>query len=334
MLETIAAKTEIDTRGMNLGGWDSAEGRGYRSYVCPEKIAGISQAKIFMTPTGSTFRLEGNLTSLLHGSFNSSGSLHQDEVAQAVATFVRLASTLVGRHVSQHQELWKIVRWDASQTYQLPPAVPAGLLVRDAADEFAGAVKGRQLATRYISNGATAGHMISKAKVRRVYESAPAAHSAGKREIRNALRVETQFRPVGKQIRYLDEIGTVVRMAEDEIQNVTALLDQLAHLSATSTQATAAALIAGQRALGETPDPREALKLSGIAQIIAMEGISGCVNLGVSRHTVYKWNARIKALLQAEGEEGWMRAQESLFGPEAVVYARDFIELSGGGEEA
>lgn len=330
MLETIAAKTDIDIRGMNFGGWDAQEGRGYRSYSIPQTPIGISQARVFITPTGSTFRMEGNLTSLLHGAYNSSGSLHPEEVALATAVFLTQAGLLVGSHVSLFPELWQYVRWDASLTYLLPYWVRTGLLCRAASDKFAESVKGRQVATRYVSNGVTAGHTLSRSKMRRVYESAPAAHSAGKREIRNALRVETQFRPVGKQVRYLDETGAVVTMAKQEMTEMAALLDQLAHLSAQSCQATAGALIAGQVALGEKADPREALKLAGIAQIISMEGIAGCVSLGVPRATVYRWNARIKALLQGVGEEGWMTAQESLFGPEAVVYARDLVEQTEG----
>jgi hypothetical protein len=333
MLETIAANSEIDLRGMNLGGWNESRGQGYVRYTLPHLPAGISQVAIFNTPKGASLRIEANLTSLLHGSWRSSGSLHEDEVVQAVAVFIHQAQNLVGRAASPHPELWNLIRWDASCTYQLPPAVPAGLIVRDAADNFAQAVKGRQVAIRYVSNGATAVHQQSKSKLRRVYESAPAAHSAGKCEIGNALRVETQFRPKGKQIHHLDEIGTVVTMAKQEIKDMTALLDQLAHLSAQSTQATAAALIAGQRALGEEPDPREALKLAGIAQIISMEGMSGCIKLGVSRHTVYKWNARIKNLLQAEGEEGWWAAQPSLFGDEAVVFARDLLDHEEAGPD-
>lgn len=88
-----------------------------------------------------------------------------------------------------------------------------------------------------------------------------------------------------------------------------------------------AALMRGQEALGEKPDPGEAFRLASVGMMVEDEGVKSLEAAGVPRRTAYRWRSRVTQLLEAGGGmDGFARSAAELFDPQQVLLARDLVE--------
>ena len=113
------------------------------------------------------------------------------------------------------------------------------------------------------------------------------------------LRMESEHRTDGSM--------TVAEWAQ--VQEAIALDDRerlakmFTQASTTMTRIVADMLLAGQKELGEKPNPAEAMELATVSLILQEAGVASLIAFGYTKPTAYRKRARVQALTEAVGEK-------------------------------
>ncbi len=281
-------------------------------------------------------RVEGNLTTLLHGEGAAALSLHADELRAAVDCFLDVASGLIGEQVPP-AGLWDLHRLDPSRTVDVGAGVGEWL---DAAGRAWGRLrKPRQAVVRYEGDGVSVRWQHALWRSWEAYDkSAEVAAGGGVPPRAGLLRLEARVRPRKGSGDWKRAEPTLALDSETR-RLVMAELDALSD----SVVSRAAAMGAGgvMLALVEAGvAPNTAVRLAGFLTVGDQLGPGFFQDrLGIPAKTVERWRAEVRKALgpdSAEKDERLAAIFRTVTGdvlaselPE--VFARDRGRISEGG---
>lgn len=297
------------------------------AYFYRDPPEGISSLGYLSLPSGLTFAVEGNLTSVLYGSEAKAGNLTEDELAPALARLVDVGFEAVdgAGYPYPRARLLQVSRMDTSVTRVLPPSVPVHEFVRTLAAHELRTWKPGKKGNRFSvagSNGLTATHGTRGGDLYlRGYEKTAEAHANGHPCPPNVFRAEAERRP--RQRPYLEELDVVLETAHSDADRIG---KWVAEATAETNLVAAQALRDGMVALGEADNPAEALRLCGAASVLASKGIAGLVDQGgISRSTAYRIEKRIETLMVAATGGKTLTAMEQAYDSATALLARDLV---------
>lgn len=299
MLETIDVRASLRHAPRGLSGWHyRRSASGVTSHSHPAPPPGVSLCTYSQTPDGQhRVRVEGNLTSLVHGSDKACYSLRLEEAGEARTALLDHAADLLGDVPPAGS--WDVHRLDPSMTYVLPDDQETGDVVRGAHEAFRVIANPRQVVS--LHNDQTATLRRSKSHSLTVYDKAAEARSKGVYpDVKNLLRVEQRIRPrnatgewaMKPDLSDLDALA--VKSWEDQL---TTLSDIGVRMAATQTLMLVRALIRG----GATPNA--ALRLAAVVELERSTGPGVLAALGVAQSTGERWRSDVRRYLKNSGGE-------------------------------
>ena len=135
------------------------------------------------------------------------------------------------------------------------------------------------------------------------------------------LRMESEHRADGTQS-VAEWAHVQESIAIDDQERLGRLFTQA---STSMTRIVADMLMAGQKALGEKPNPSEAMELATVSLILQEAGAASLIAFGYTKPTAYRKRARVQALTEAVGEKfmdysiyDYWNSQTWLFSQEAA----------------
>lgn len=291
-------------------------------YRHPKPDPGLSGVSVIRSPKGWSVQAEGNLTTLLYGAGSEVGSISAGEVDLGAKALVRSINRhLPGIRVPDELWRWDVTRYDPSTTLILPEEWLPLHVVHAAYKAWASIRSGKQTLSLHQSTGATTTLRVTAGHSRSVYDKSAASLTQGKPCPANAVRLESRVRPKPFP---LSESGVLVSEASTE---VSALAASIGQIMKSATQVNLHTLIEAQKALGEEPNVSEALTLTAVHQLLALDGsVQPLIQEGMSQATAYRRRARLQKLLAAATEEVQDRAAADVFGMSEVLLARQLME--------
>jgi hypothetical protein len=304
VIETVDARTAIGHAPRGIGSWHySRSATGVVTYRHPAAPAGVSLCTYSRTPQGDhRLRVEGNLTTALHGEGAAALSLHPDELTSAVDAFRGLAASLVGEEVPE-AGAWDLHRLDPSKTVDAGVGVGDWL---DAAGRSWGRLRtARQAVVRYQGDGCSVRWQHAKWRSWEVYDKTAEVAARGGECRAGLLRMEARIRPRKGSGDWKRALPTLALDAETR-RLVMGELDSLAD----SVVSKAAAVGAGgvMLALVEAGvPPNTAVRLAGFLVVGDQLGPAFFTErLGIPAKTVERWRAEVRKALGSEASEARM----------------------------
>jgi hypothetical protein len=284
----------------------------------------VSLCTYARTPDGDhRVRVEGNLTTLLHGDGSAALSLHPDELPAAVSGFLEAAAGLLPSAGLPAPAGWDVHRMDPSATYLLPEDLPVALVVDAAFRAFMVAASPRQVVTRH--NSQTVTYRMSKWRSWTVYDKgAEIAHKTpGATAPDNLIRMEARVRPRNATGEWKESAPTLAAMdtlLSRSVAESAAMMGNVAqYVGATGTLAVVRLLIRGGCTLNT------ALRLASVMDLSEAFGDQVLNDLGGSERSVARWRAEVKRYIEAAGGEDALQAElPGLIATAMPAFARDF----------
>jgi hypothetical protein len=263
----------------------------------PELLpVGVGNVTVVDVPNGSAFlRATANLATLSHGHARAKlGTLEPERLGQVIEQFPEYLWQVAPGLVSGHLEDHKVTRFDPSSTY-LPEMTDSSALMASAA-VIARRRSGPQSPGRvYFGSGDTVSFGPST-RTRKAYQKDKEARTQGMEAPAGLIRAETVVRPTGRKAMTLDDLR---KQAESlSLAEIEYLGQWLTEAAASMEVLAADSFIAGQRSLGEEPNPSEALRLAGLLPVLSTEGLEGLMRY-MSRASAYRARKRIEELTSA-----------------------------------
>jgi hypothetical protein len=333
-VETLAVRTELGQRPpdrilYNLRKSSSIVSDTYRLENLPK---GLGYAAIQRTPQGWAFAAEANLTTLLHGPGSEVGSLSAGEIPLAVDVLFRhLEECLPPDTIPTEPWRYDVTRYDPSTTLRLPDSLTPAELVATTHRAWTLLRKGSETVSHHASLGQTVTHILNlQHHSRSVYDKSQQARSSGKPCPPNLVRLEARVRP--STVFPASEVPAMVERSSQELAALAASIGPVMH---TATRVSVRTLMTAQQNLGEEPNHREALILTGVSNVLDHSGsVEPLIQDGCARTTAYRYRARLRALLATVTESQQDHAAADIFGMSEVVLARQLMasmaELSEG----
>lgn len=325
MIETVAATADIARPSLtDVRGWMRLGKRATTEYRPTERLPeGIGYLGLIETPDGWQVRWEGNLTAVLHGSRVTAGSLARSEVTAATDRALALVNGVCSA-APEPGWRWDVTRFDPSGSWVMPEGTWTQDVVKAAHVRWLEARTGNQRVGFDVSTGATATWVKSKrARSWSVYDKTAEARLRHKVAPPGVIRLEARLRPK----RGTWHLGQTEDLMESSERELEALARTVGEALPSAVRLMVAALMRGQEALGEKPDPGEAFRLASVGMMVEDEGVKSLEAAGVPRRTAYRWRSRVTQLLEAGGGmDGFARSAAELFDPQQVLLARDLVE--------
>jgi hypothetical protein len=301
VLETIDARSPVRQAPRGVGGWNyRRSARGVTSFTHPEPPPGVSMCSYSRTPEGEhRVRLEGNLTSLLHGPDKACYSLTSDEVPAAVGAFLDTADVLLDGSGVPGPSGWDVHRLDPSMTYALPAGLTAAEVVVAAHQVFRLLANGRQVVS--LHNDQTTTLRFSKWRSVVIYDKSAEAKAKGILPDADLLRIEHRIRPrnaSGEWKAMSPNLAQVDAMlAKSQTDSMTLFFEVAEKVSASGQLALVRALIRGGASINA------ALRLASVVQLQKEFGGSVFESLGAAQSSAERWRSEVRRYLKASGGE-------------------------------
>lgn len=303
MLETIATTSPIFRRHRPgrepWAAWDYSRSL-VHTWRLPrqQKPAGISDLRVTLAPDGETrVHLEGNLTAAVYGPELTWASLAPDELHEAAAWFLDLA-TQHAPFIEQNPELHDLTRFDPSATIVLDPDQTAGDIIRATRPVWNQLARKTSTVAHHQSNGETLRLSQTAGRSWEVYDKTADALRKGQRPDPGLLRVEARIRP--RKIRTAEYLALTPTLAldRDTLETITVELDSLARsvqtMASTATLGTVRALARGGAPINSS------MRLATVQQLVGAFGPGILDELGVPAKTQERWRAELRKYLPAD----------------------------------
>ena len=278
----------VDDLGLDAG-WKRGRA-GSWVHMAPGRTTVALETIQFGPNKGRTvLKAKGNLPRLVHGDGAESFTLHPDDVWRGCQALVKAATTFVPT-ASQNLGKWKVHRVDSNVTCELQD-VDALTWLQGVRSDLAG------LDDSVCSYGSTSHRaQVGKQEQLAVYSK---TLDSGIRGPRDGHLVRIEDRLFGRKARevYGDSLATVAQegavMARNRLENWLSRFSL--QVIAQGNENVAALLIR------QGMEPSQAVKMSGVALVLAAKGVVGLTDMGVPAPTAYRWKAQLEAVLVGDG---------------------------------
>lgn len=261
------------------------------SYRLPEPPAGVSLCSYVRTPDGShRLRVEGNLTTALHGEGKACGSLHADEVSAAADSLLALVGASVEATLPARAR-WDLHRLDPSRTVSAGESRDG--LLEGALRAWEAARTPRQTVARY--NRETVRWQRSGWRSWEVYDKSSEMESRGWQPIKGLVRLEARVRPRKGTGAWKDCAPTLAFDAQTRGM----VMDEIEALGrSVVARAAAVGMLATIEMLVEGGVPaNSAMRLAAYLAVADEMGQDSLTRVGISDQTIRRWKREIAAAL-------------------------------------